>query len=236
MEIFSVLHSFVLVYSIKFYSTSFYSILFYSILAHTAKDDCTHLSINSFSILPSLPSPSLILFRAPFLHRSILSLLLSSHYLTPHSLQYPHTPPSSHSFPPYPPFPPSSSISTPSLHLHSLPPFPFLPSIPPTPSTTTTNTTVATTTELSRVKRLLATAQAGGASEDPVLHLMMAQTCLGLGKSHSHTLRLCTCYDACTYVSDCAYSYAFFMTVPMTVPVPVPMFVLSVYHVFMFSL
>ena len=37
--------------------------------------------------------------------------------------------------------------------------------------------------EYSRVKRLLATAQAGGASEDPVLHLMMAQTCLGLGTS-----------------------------------------------------
>ena len=33
------------------------------------------------------------------------------------------------------------------------------------------------------MKRLLATAQAGGASEDPVLHLMMAQTCLGLGTS-----------------------------------------------------
>ena len=37
--------------------------------------------------------------------------------------------------------------------------------------------------EYSRVKRLLASAQAMGASEDPVLHLMMAQTCLGLGTS-----------------------------------------------------
>jgi hypothetical protein len=33
----------------------------------------------------------------------------------------------------------------------------------------------------SRAKRLLLTAQAGGASEDPALHLMTARACLGLG-------------------------------------------------------
>lgn len=49
----------------------------------------------------------------------------------------------------------------------------IISSIPPTVTSSATP---------SRVKRLLATAQAGGASEDPVLHLMMAQTCLGLGK------------------------------------------------------